>query len=143
MRVSYIYPSTDDFSRFFQENIQGGGINDIRVYSRGGSFLGMMGRFARSSIPFLKRILLPEIGSFVHNIANDISIDTPPRESVKRNIKKSIQNIGSRVMNSKGGGRRKYNRKLTTRGITKNLAKNKKTKTKTSKKNTSKKEKDV
>ena len=128
MRVCYIHPSTDDFSRYFQENVYGGGVKDIRVYNRGGSFLGMMGRFAKNSIPFLKRILLPEIGNFVQNITNDISTDTPPRESVKRNIKKSIRNIGSRVINSKGGRKRKCKRNSKTRGKTKNVGKNKKRK---------------
>ena len=135
MRVPFIAPLPHHFDDVFAlqsiRDIKGGGLNDIRIYQkRGGSLFGILGGLFKRAIPFLKSILLPEIGNFVRNVTHDISQKVPSRESLKTNLLSSAKNIGSRIV--RGGGKRK---------IVKSNLKRKNIKQSTSKKNKKKKKK--
>ena len=105
MRVAYVHPSAEDFNRLFSNSLHGSGLNDIRVYrhySKGGSIFGVLGNLARSALPFLRGVILPEVGSFIKNITDDVSNNVPIRKSLKKNAKSSIGNLGKRVFSGKG-----------------------------------------
>ena len=137
MRVSFIAPLTHHFDDVFalqsSRDIRGGGLSDIRIYQkRGGSLFGILGGLFKRAIPFLRSILLPEVGNFVKNVTHDISQKIPSRESLKNNLLSSARNIGSRIV--RGGGKRKtkskQKRKNNKKGvIKKNKKKKKKNKT--------------
>ena len=112
MRVSYIPPSSALYDQLFNPNLnkQGFGLNDIRIYKkRGGSIFGFIRTLAKTAIPFVKNLLLPEIGNFAKNISQDVANNVPFKQSMKRNIISSGKNIGSRIIG--GGRKRKKNRK--------------------------------
>ena len=124
MRVPYLPPSSSDFDLLFgQNNLKGGGLSDIRVYKapqfhqRGGSFFGVLGRLARNSFPFLKNLLLPELGAMANNVTRDISEGVPLKQSLKQRSLGAVKNIGKSVI-GRGGRVRK-------RRATKRKAKNK------------------
>ena len=100
MRVSYFTPLPQHYDAVFnnQEIIsnRGGGLEDISLYKRRGSslFSILRGLFKRT-IPFLKRLILPEVGSL------------PLRNSLKVNAMKSMKNVGSRIVKY---GREKNNK---------------------------------
>lgn len=109
MRVPYIPPSENSYDLVFNEKLYdhtlGGGVNDIHVYRPvGGSLFGVLGRLVQRAIPFLKSIILPEVGSFTNNVLNDLSRNAPVRESLRNNLKSSVKNIGKRVV---GGAKTK------------------------------------
>ena len=105
MRVIYISPSPKHFDLYFNPVIRGGGQGDINIYrKRGGGFFGILGNVVRRSIPFLKRIILPEIGSLAYKITNDISQGGNFAESVKQNAINSAKKIAHRV--ARGGGKK-------------------------------------
>ena len=107
MRVPYFEPTSTDFDRAFDtRNFQGGGLNDIRVYQqRGGSLLGILSGFAARALPFLRSIILPEIGNFTKNVTSDYGNNIPMKQSLKRNAVSSGKNIARKLM----GGSRKHN----------------------------------
>ena len=109
MRVSYIPPGAVHFDRVFTpHNVTGGALSDINVlkphyyHNRGGSLFGILGNIVRRSIPFLTNYVLPEAGNFARNIAGDYG-NIPLRKNVKRNLMKSVKNIGKKIMS--GGSR--------------------------------------
>lgn len=125
MRVVYIPPTVEDFDLLFSN--RGSGLSDIRVYhNRGGSLLSVVGRFARYALPFLKSIIVPEVGNFAKNVADDIG----QGRSIKRVLKKrgieSVLNVGKRVVKKARGGRVRKNKSVTKKQITKkkNVRKN-------------------
>lgn len=109
MRVSYISPSSKHFDGVFgpSHNIRGGGVNDIRFYKpnyhmRGGSIFGFL---MRTALPFVSRILAPELGNFVKNVAFDVDNKTPLGQSLKKNLITATKNVGKRIL--RGGKRMK------------------------------------
>lgn len=133
MRVSYIPPGVLDFDRIFSpQNLRGGGLSDINVvkpyyyHNRGGSLFGILGNIIRRTIPFLTSYVLPEAGNFARNMADDYG-RIPLKKNVKRNLIKSMKNIGKRVMT--GGSKVKKNiKRLAVGGVVKKkqILKNKK-----------------
>ena len=112
MRVRYSPPSAGLYDIAFKDTFTrpnvGGGLDDIKVYKRrGGSILGFLGRAFKYAIPFVKNLIVPEIGGFTNNILDDVSQNVPFRESVKRNFKSSVKNIGKRVVRGAGRVRKK------------------------------------
>ena len=63
----------------------------------------MLGKVLKSSIPFLRNYILPEVGGFVKNMTSDVTNNVPIRNSVRRNLISSAQNIGKRIV--RGAGR--------------------------------------
>ena len=109
MRVSYFTPLPQHYDAVFnfQENnfSRGGGLQDISVYKRrGGSLFGILRGVFKRSIPFLKRFILPEIGSLVKNVSHDVSQNIPLRDTLKANTLNSLKNVGSRIV--RGAGRK-------------------------------------
>ena len=109
MRVSFIPPTSDHYDQLFNPHLnqRGYGINDIRVYKRrGGSIFGFIRTLAKSALPFVKNLILPEIGNFAKNVTHDVANNVPFKRSMKRNILSSSKNIGSRII---GAGKKKKN----------------------------------
>ena len=112
MRVKYIPPSDIVYDIAFKDTFNrpyvGAGLDDIRVYKRrGGSILGFLGRAFKYAIPFVKNLIMPEIGGFTNKVLDDVSQNVPLRESMKRNFKSSVKNIGRRVVRGGGKSRKK------------------------------------
>ena len=114
MRGAYIAPSITHYDAIFRIN-RGGGLDDISIYQRGGSFIGILGKLARYTIPFLKSIILPEIPSFVSNISNDVSSGVKLKDSIKRRGINTISNMGVNVLRKARGGRRVRKSKSQTK----------------------------
>ena len=139
MRVKYHPPSENLYDVAFRDNFTrgntGGGLDDIRVYKRrGGSFLGFLGRALKTAIPFIKNLIVPEIRGFTNNVLDDVSQNVPLRDTMKRNFKTSVKNIGTRVM--RGGGKRRKTSVKRKKLVRKSRKKVKnKTKRKTKRKN--------
>ena len=116
MRVAYIYPSASEFDIIFKNEdnfIKGGGLSDIKTYhQRGGSLFGILGRLLRNSIPFIKRIILPEVGTLAQNVTRDVSNGVPLRDTLKQSLKRSAINVGKRVVTGRGGKKRLIKRKI-------------------------------
>lgn len=115
MRGVYIPPSVSDYDSLFAR--KGGSLNDIHVYQsqqRGGSLLGLIGRIASMSLPFIKRYLLPEIPGFVSNVVGDVNSGKGFKHSFRSQGINSIKNVGRRVVHrgagSKGCRRKKKGR---------------------------------
>lgn len=118
MRVVYIHPSSRDFDTLFSK--KGGSLSDINIFhNRGGSLLSFVGRFARYALPFIKSIILPEVGNFANNVANDVSQGRSVKRVFKERGLESAVNIGKRVAKKARGGAKK--KKITAN---KNLKKN-------------------
>ena len=125
MRVSYISPSTSQFDSLFSPSssfIKGGSLQDIVTYKpnhynqRGGSIFGTIGKIVRSTIPFLKSIILPEFGQFTHNVTSDIADGIPIRKSLKKHGIDSLKNVGRTVIKkARGGGGARNKNKVTKR----------------------------
>lgn len=144
MRVSYTPPQPHHFDVVFDLHPsqfgRGGGLNDIRIYQkRGGSLFGILGGMFKRAIPFLKSIILPEIGNLVKNITHDISHNIPARQSFKNNVVTSVKNVGSRIVR---GGRRNSKSKKKVKSVKKKIVK-KKRKKKIIRKNCGMKGKDI
>ena len=96
-------------SVFSPQHISGGGLSDINVlksqyyHKRAGSLFGILGNIFRRTIPFLTNYVLPEAGNFARNVAQDYH-NLPLRKNLKRNVIKSVKNIGNKIM--RGGGTR-------------------------------------
>ena len=126
MKVLYNPPSLLNFNEFFKPNlnINGGRIQDInyfkpKYYSRGGSFFSILSSLARTALPFLRNYILPEAGNFTTNLINDSNNNIPLKTNVKKNLMKSVRNIGKRIV--RGGGKRKsIKRKKCIKGRKKN-----------------------
>lgn len=123
MRVSYQSPSSHQFDVFFSpqyENFtKGGKLSDIRFYkpshfSRGGSFLGIMAKILKTSIPFIKSYILPEASNLVQNIVEDVGNEIPVKQSVKKNLIHSMKNIRKKVV--RGGNISKKSKNVKKRG---------------------------
>ena len=85
MRVTYLPPSALHYDNAFanQNVIRGKGIQDIQVYhQRGGNLFGVLGGLVRRALPFLKRIVLPEVGNFVQNVSNDYAQNIPFKQTL-------------------------------------------------------------
>ena len=100
MRVSYIPPSSKHFDGVFAspDISRGGALGDIRVYKpnyhpRGGSIFGFL---MRTALPFVRRIIAPEFGSFVKNVASDVENKTPFRQSIKKKSHHSYKKCGTK-----------------------------------------------
>ena len=129
MRVSYIPPSSKHFDGVFAspDISRGGALGDIRVYKpnyhpRGGSIFGFL---MRTALPFVRRIIAPEFGSFVKNVASDVENKTPFRQSIKKNLITATKNVGRRILR---GGRRKRKKPVKKRYIKKKKTTKKKSK---------------
>ena len=56
----------DVFALQPSRDTRGGGLNNVRIYQKcGGSLFGILGGLFKRVIPFLRSILLPEVGNFV------------------------------------------------------------------------------
>lgn len=127
MRVSYIPPSSKHFDGVFgSPDSRGGGLGDIRIYKpnyhpRGGSIFGFL---MRTALPFVRRIIAPELGSFVKNVASDVQNKTPLRQSLKKNLITATKNMGRRIL--RGGKRKKQTKKKNIKKKTITKKKNKK-----------------
>ena len=118
MRVVYISPSVQDFDILFSN--KGGGLQDIRVYhNRGGSLLSVVGRFARYALPFIKSIIIPEVGNFAKNVADDIGQGRSMKRVLKERGVESAINMGKRVARKARGGAKKKKKKVTKKQIPK------------------------
>jgi hypothetical protein len=106
MRVLYRPLTANQFDVLHQ---RGGGLSDIRTYKfyhkRGGSLIGFLSNIARRSIPFLKQLLLPEIGDFAKNVTHDIASGEDMRSSLKRQGKQSLRNIIKKARGGRGKGK--------------------------------------
>ena len=116
MRVSYYTPLPHHYDTVFnfQENnfTRGGGLQDISVYKRrGGSLFGILRGVFKRSIPFLKRYILPEIGSLVKNVSHDVSQNVPLRDTLKANTFNSLKNVGSRIVRGAGQKVKKHRKR--------------------------------
>ena len=125
MRVAYIAPSTHHFDEVFGEYNRGGGLSDIKIYKnsynkRGGSLFGVLGRSFKSAIPFIKSLILPEIGNFTKNLMDDISQNISPKQSIKSNLKKSVKNVGKKII--RGGNVLQKNKMNTKKNIKKKVS---------------------
>jgi len=117
MRTLYIAPNVSDFNNLFESGERvgrGAGISDISTYSRpeflyqrGGSFLGGLGRIVQRTIPFLKSIIVPEVGNFARNMTADYGHGIPLRQSLKKNGMTSVKNIGTALARKARGGKYK------------------------------------
>jgi len=133
MRTAYVAPNTLEFDVLFESNEtvgRGGGISDISTYARpeflyqrGGSFLGVLGRIVQRTIPFLKSIIVPEVGNFARNVSADYGHGVPLRQSLKKNSVVSAKNIGSALARKARGGR--YKRQKPLKNKRKNVKKKK------------------
>ena len=114
MRSPLYKPSISDFDLIFAPEpggaTRGGSFNDIQIYSkkRGGSFFGILGRVIKQTIPFIRKIVLPEIGGFVKNVADDVSNNLPIKSSMKRNLISSVGKVGKRIV--RGGAKKRKNK---------------------------------
>ena len=126
MRVPFFVPSENDFNQAFLHttNFSGGALGDIRVFNqRGGSFFGVLSKVVRNAIPFLRSIILPEIGSLTKNITEDCGNHKPFKESLRANAISSGRNVARKIL----GGRKKKKQCKKLRTITrKKYAKTKK-----------------
>ena len=117
MRVQYIYPSVDLYDEAFKDiisqNSRGGSIDDIRVYKKpvGGNLFGILAKVLQTSLPFVKRLVMPEVSGFANNFMNDMQQNVPIGQSLKKNLKTSAKNIGKRIL--RGGARKK--RKISSK----------------------------
>ena len=118
MRVPYVHPSSHHFDEAFGVSFRGGGVSDIKIHrniynQRGGSLFGILGRSIKRAIPFVKSLILPELGNFTKNVMDDISQNVSPKQSIKSNFKKSVKNVGKKII--RGGGDGKVKRKVVTK----------------------------
>lgn len=116
MRASYMQPSHEDFAHLFAFHSRGAGLKNIRVYqpqyrSRGGSIFGIIRSIAKTAVPFLKRMILPELGNFTQQVVSDAANNIPMGLSLKRNLKQSARNLGNRIV--RGGSRKKSKKSKT------------------------------
>ena len=131
MRVAYLSPASHHFDAVFDRNklIRGGSLDDIKIYQRrGGSFFGIIGNVVKRALPFLRRIILPEVGNLINNVTQDISQNVPLRQSVRKNVVTSAKNVRNRLM--RGGAKKRKSVKknsLKTRKIKKQQKRKKKT----------------
>ena len=107
MRVGLYTPTVSDFDGVFADvgNSRAGSLNDIHIYNRrrrGGSLFGVLGSVLKHSLPFLRSVILPELGGFVKNLTDDVSNNVPIKSSLKRNMMQSAKNVGKRI--ARGGG---------------------------------------
>ena len=118
MRVVYNNPSISQFDSFFSpentQEIKGGSLRDInffkpKYYNRGGSFFSILSTLARKALPFLRNFVLPEAGQLTSNLIQDVNSNIPFKRSVKKNLLKSVKNIGKRVI--RGGGKNRVAKK--------------------------------
>ena len=134
MRTSYVAPSAVQFDSLFSRGqFRGGALSDIKVFkpdyhhNRGGSLFGIIGNIFRKTIPFLTNYVLPEAGNFARNISEDYH-NVPLRRNVKRNLIKSMKNIGKKIMT--GGSKVKKNTSESIRRVIKGGVNKKKNKRK-------------
>ena len=122
MRVPYIGPSSLDFDRAFEVRIysRGGSIHDIRTYQRGGSLLGALSGVVGRALPFLRSLILPEIGNFAKNVASDIGNNIPIKQTLRRNAISSGKTIARKII---GGAKRLKSRKNKTQTKVKSIRK--------------------
>jgi len=120
MRVSYIPPSVSQFDVLFHKSdsfARGGSLNEIATYrpvyhyGRGGGFIGTISRIVKNTIPFLRSILVPEIGNFAKNVAQDYGKGNSLKKSLKRHGIDSVKNVGKTVIHKARGGRKRGRKK--------------------------------
>merc|ERR1712074_358938 len=116
MRIPYKTPTVDQFDRYFNPNYinRGGGLNDIKVYkphhyAKGGSIFSFLSGVFKRAIPFLRGVMLPEVGEFARNFTADVGNNVPLRDNVKKNLMRSVKNVGRKLV--KGGARKNINKK--------------------------------
>lgn len=117
MRVSFIPPTSDHYDQLFNPHLnqRGYGLNDIRIYKRrGGSIFGFIRTLAKNALPFVKRLILPEIGNFAKNVTDDLANNVPIKQSMRRNIISSGKNIGSRIIGA-GKNKKKTSKKKSVK----------------------------
>jgi hypothetical protein len=123
MRVTYVEPSVEEFSRLFDSNIirHGGGLADIATfnspvyYQRGSGFFSILSSIAKRSIPFLKRVLLPSVADMSANIVKDYGKGIPLKKALRNRGIESLKRVGKKIM--KGGKRLRKSNKKKAKGI--------------------------
>ena len=119
---------------------RGAGLSDINIYKpptsiqRGGSLIGFLGRIIKSSMPFIRSIIMPEIPNFVSNIISDVNSGENIKSSLKKQSIRSAKNIGSRIINRGGGGKRRNIKKKRSQSKSRKVIKKKKNNKRTKKK---------
>ena len=135
MRVPYFEPSVREYDRVFQNspNISGGGLSDIRVFSqKGGSFLGVISSIMRRAIPFLRSMVLPEMGNMARNVAHDYgSRGTPLNQTLRENALSTGKNIARKILGGARKGKKKGKNAKKSLSQTKKRKKTTKTRAKT------------
>ena len=104
MRSVYITHTSSEFDQIFAR-----GAGDIQVYKsprpRGGSLFGVLTNVVKSSIPFLRKIFLPEIPSLVNDIIDNSNSGENVKDRLKRVGLNTIKRVGKRIL--KGGQKSK------------------------------------
>ena len=72
----------------------------------------------RTALPFVSRILAPELGDFIKNVASDVDNKTPFGHSLKKNLINSAKNVGKKIL--RGGKRTKRKQQKKQRKKQKN-----------------------
>ena len=107
MRVPYVEPSILDYDKVFDVKlyIKGGSLDQIRVFrQQGGSILGALSGLVSRALPFLRSVILPEIGSLVKNVTSDYGNNVSLKQTLRKNSLNSGKNIARKLM---GGSKKK------------------------------------
>ena len=137
-----------EYTRIFNRdnNVIGGALSDISVYERkhfsnifknnnsGAGIFSFLSGLAKQSLPYLKKIILPEAINFssdlLHHKLQNRNID---KNTLKELTKKSLKNIAKKSLSDSSGGlKRKFKIKKKRKKITKKKNKSKKYKKKRS-----------
>ena len=132
MRVIYHIPTEQEFERVFDTvkyQARGGGHADIRTfqnpihYQRGSGAFSVIGSLLRSTLPFIRRMILPAVGEMFHNVTKDVSEGSSFRKSVKKQGINTLKQTGHRILRGGGGRRRKKSIKKRVKNKPKNKRK--------------------
>ena len=117
MKVALVALSEKDFNQILirQNNdlLRGSGIDDINIfrskrYLRGSGFLDFIRGVGNFLMPLAKKYIQPSLTGFAHGMVQDISEGKNIKSSLKNRSKKSMKEIGTRIL--KGKGIKKANR---------------------------------
>ena len=111
MKVALVALSEKDFNEILlrQNNdlLRGGGIDDINIfrskrYLRGSGFLDFIRGVGNFLLPIAKKYIQPSLSGFAHGMVKDISEGKNIKSSLKNRSKKSMKEIGTRILKGKG-----------------------------------------
>ena len=135
MKVALVTLSEKDFNQILirqtNELLRGSGIDDINIfrskrYLRGSGFLDFIRGVGNFLMPLAKKYIQPSLSGFAHGIVNDITEGKNIKSSLKNRSKKSMKEIGNRIL--KGRGVKKANRLHKSKSRRGKLTKRKKVK---------------